>query len=611
MVKSDKMMRRLNDFLRVEDANNRVTKKPFNQEELDFAFPLEFDKLDISDLIAQRDFMLEGIKKFRAQPTIMMSDEQINKALAEPRKYLEMINQTIGQIIGKNKPQPRPFYNNKELNNNKKQLGGILSSLGGIAGTALGGAGKMASSVLGSANFLPGLGAALQGFGAYRQAQNQQRALDSAIGSAREIPSMISDMYSPAMQRAREGMAMYDPYTGVMSRNLQRTIGSGLTQNIGATDPAMRKLFTRGALAQAQRAASDAIPMFAQQQQNMGNVLSGLELGQGQALIGARENLAELEAARKGIDPFGQALGSVGASILSGLFDKQKQAGGKAKPGSVADLKSVAKELQKASKMHLGQSKRVAKHASMMNEKGDGGYIRGPHHGAGGVDVGNNVEVQGGEFVVNATSYNKHKSLIDAINMDDNEVVMMNALFGDKHSGADIHMNLQKGGSTVNKAGNYTKPGMRKRIFNRIKAGGKGGNPGQWSARKAQMLAKAYKDAGGGYKQDGGYVAQSGMRAPQKSLKNWGDQDWDYISKGDEKKPKSERGRYLPKSVRASLTPAQKASENRKKRAASRAGRQNAKYSKDVANKVRNAQGGGMMGQGTLLNKIIKQTYGM
>ena len=53
--------------------------------------------------------------------------------------------------------------------------------------------------------------------------------------------------------------------------------------------------------------------------------------------------------------------------------------------------------------------------------------------------------------------------------------------------------------STVNKAGNYTKPALRKRIFNRIKAGGKGGAPGQWSARKAQMMAKAYKAAGGGY----------------------------------------------------------------------------------------------------------------
>ena len=62
---------------------------------------------------------------------------------------------------------------------------------------------------------------------------------------------------------------------------------------------------------------------------------------------------------------------------------------------------------------------------------------------------------------------------------------------------------MKKGGkakSRVNEAGNYTKPGLRKSIFNRIKAGGKGGRPGQWSARKAQMMAKAYKKAGGGYK---------------------------------------------------------------------------------------------------------------
>ena len=54
--------------------------------------------------------------------------------------------------------------------------------------------------------------------------------------------------------------------------------------------------------------------------------------------------------------------------------------------------------------------------------------------------------------------------------------------------------------STENSSGNYTKPGMRKRLFSSIKAGGKGGSPGQWSARKAQMLAKRYKANGGGYK---------------------------------------------------------------------------------------------------------------
>ena len=58
----------------------------------------------------------------------------------------------------------------------------------------------------------------------------------------------------------------------------------------------------------------------------------------------------------------------------------------------------------------------------------------------------------------------------------------------------------KKAKSRVNEAGNYTKPEMRKRLFNKIKAGSKGGKPGQWSARKAQMLAKQYKAKGGGYR---------------------------------------------------------------------------------------------------------------
>ena len=56
-----------------------------------------------------------------------------------------------------------------------------------------------------------------------------------------------------------------------------------------------------------------------------------------------------------------------------------------------------------------------------------------------------------------------------------------------------------KGGSTVNAAGNYTKPTMRKSLVASVKSGGKGGSPGQWSARKAQMVAKQYKAKGGGY----------------------------------------------------------------------------------------------------------------
>ena len=58
----------------------------------------------------------------------------------------------------------------------------------------------------------------------------------------------------------------------------------------------------------------------------------------------------------------------------------------------------------------------------------------------------------------------------------------------------------KKAKSKVNEAGNYTKPTMRKNLFKKIKASTKGGKAGQWSARKAQMLAKQYKAKGGGYR---------------------------------------------------------------------------------------------------------------
>ena len=58
----------------------------------------------------------------------------------------------------------------------------------------------------------------------------------------------------------------------------------------------------------------------------------------------------------------------------------------------------------------------------------------------------------------------------------------------------------KKAKSRVNEAGNYTKPTMRKNLFNKIKAGARGGRPGQWSARKAQLLAAEYRKKGGGYR---------------------------------------------------------------------------------------------------------------
>lgn len=58
---------------------------------------------------------------------------------------------------------------------------------------------------------------------------------------------------------------------------------------------------------------------------------------------------------------------------------------------------------------------------------------------------------------------------------------------------------MSKGGDTINAAGNYTNPTMRRKLVQKVKAGSKGGKPGQWSARKAQMVAKQYKAKGGGY----------------------------------------------------------------------------------------------------------------
>jgi UTP:GlnB (protein PII) uridylyltransferase len=64
----------------------------------------------------------------------------------------------------------------------------------------------------------------------------------------------------------------------------------------------------------------------------------------------------------------------------------------------------------------------------------------------------------------------------------------------------------------------YTKPELRERIKDRVMAGSKGGKPGQWSARKAQLVAQEYKEAGGGYK--------GGKGEKQKSLEKWGKENW-------------------------------------------------------------------------------------
>ncbi len=113
--------------------------------------------------------------------------------------------------------------------------------------------------------------------------------------------------------------------------------------------------------------------------------------------------------------------------------------------------------------------------------------------------------------------------------------------------------------------GNYTKPELRERIKNRIMAGSKGGRPGQWSARKAQLLAIEYRKAGGGYR--------GKKTSKQRSLSKWTREKWTTMD-GKPAKRKGGMWRYLPAKAWARLTPEQRKATNRKKLAGDKAGRQ-------------------------------------
>ena len=111
----------------------------------------------------------------------------------------------------------------------------------------------------------------------------------------------------------------------------------------------------------------------------------------------------------------------------------------------------------------------------------------------------------------------------------------------------------------------YTKPDLRRRIVAAVKAGTQGGKAGQWSARKAQIVAQRYEKAGGGY---------TGSRTKaQKNLKKWTSEKWT-TSDGKPAIRKSGTTRYLPEKAWDKLTPQQKQATNRKKLQASKQGKQ-------------------------------------
>jgi hypothetical protein len=125
----------------------------------------------------------------------------------------------------------------------------------------------------------------------------------------------------------------------------------------------------------------------------------------------------------------------------------------------------------------------------------------------------------------------------------------------------------------------YTKPQLRERLKNQIMGGSKGGKPGQWSARKAQLLAQAYEKAGGGY---------SGAKtAGQKSLSKWTKEDWGTKSgKPSTQGSKATGERYLPRKAREALSSKEYAATSKAKREGTRKGKQFVAQPKKIAKKT-------------------------
>ncbi len=114
----------------------------------------------------------------------------------------------------------------------------------------------------------------------------------------------------------------------------------------------------------------------------------------------------------------------------------------------------------------------------------------------------------------------------------------------------------------------YTDPKLRDRLKEEIMAGEKGGKPGQWSARKAQLLAHEYEKAGGDYKN-----GKKKKTDAQQHIDSWTEEDW----KTSDGKPADREGgttRYLPEKAWEELTPAEKKATNAKKQAGSNEGKQ-------------------------------------
>lgn len=120
----------------------------------------------------------------------------------------------------------------------------------------------------------------------------------------------------------------------------------------------------------------------------------------------------------------------------------------------------------------------------------------------------------------------------------------------------------------------YTKPALRERIKKEVMAGSKGGDPGEWSARKAQLVAQKYEKAGGGY--------SGGKSSSQKSLSKWTDEKW----RTSDNTPSEGKKRYLPDAAWKSMSSSEKAATNKAKAEGNAKGKQFVPQPKKIAEKA-------------------------
>ena len=148
----------------------------------------------------------------------------------------------------------------------------------------------------------------------------------------------------------------------------------------------------------------------------------------------------------------------------------------------------------------------------------------------------------------------------------------------------------------------YTNNALRETIKRRVMASGKGGKPGQWSARKAQLLAQQYEKAGGGYRGE--------KTGAQKSLSKWTRQDWGTKSgKPSTQGEKATGERYLPRAARERLSPAEYAATTAKKRKDTAAGKQFSRQPEKIAEKTAMPMKPGKKNIGKNLKKLDEEGY--